>query len=126
MFQHPAPGGPAPSAAAPGAAPALALALASTLLAGCGGPGPTYLISGVFEPDATPEDIDDLQARLAVHGATAQIMESYPLQYQIRGLNAADCADIHEVLRGLPYIDVVGECRELVASGDPDTPVTSP
>ncbi len=105
----------------------LTVPLVAMLLAGCSSePGPSYAISGVFERSTTQADLDDLQARLAPHGASAQIMESFPMQYQIRDLDADTCADIRVLLLGLAYIAAVGECRVTSGTGNPDEPTSSP
>jgi hypothetical protein len=92
---------------------ALLLSSLILLLAGCAETpgGVEYRVGGSFTEDATQADVEDLQRRLAAWGADAAIMESYPLQYQIGGLDGPSCDEVRAMLANRPYIASVGRCQ---------------
>lgn len=65
------------------------LALAAALLAGCSGGAETkYALSGAFKASRADHDLQDLAATAEPYGGDTAIMESFPEQFSIRGIDA--------------------------------------
>lgn len=88
--------------------PTLLLVLAA-LLSGCSGDAVSYRLSGAFTAERTQADLDDFSATVAPYSDDVAIMESFPEQFSIRGLDES-CEPLREVLLAKPYIASVGEC----------------
>lgn len=119
-----------PSPRVRAAALALALALAPALvLAGCLAPRPAadeWTFSGTFTEAATQAEMDALGRELRDRwGVDMLVMESFPEQLLVRGLSEAECPDARGLVAAKPFVLRVGECREVVASADPDAPTSS-
>lgn len=92
------------------------LMLASLIaLAGCAEPeaaGGDWRLAGSFEAEPRP-DWGEFEAIVNRYPHDESfIMESFPEQFAIHGLNRADCASLRADLEHLAYVRSVGDCTD--------------
>lgn len=109
--------GPMPAHARPLASVLLMLAVVLlSLTAGCMAPADppgdpdTYRLGGTFTEDADQGDVADLRGEAEARGGQVTIMESYPLQFDVTGLDRDACTELKAVLEQKPYTESVGGC----------------
>lgn len=117
MQKQPKPSSPLPRYQSMMRTLAPALVLLAVLLAGCAhedraGPDDQRL-GGTLTEDVDDEGRADLQRRAEQRGATLNIMESFPEQFDIRPFSPSECDNLALELSQLDYIAEVGECRPI-------------
>lgn len=80
------------------------------VLSGCAGEA-DYTLAGAFTVDRSDADIADFQTHVERHGGTSVLMESFPEQFRVSGLDASSCAALRAELSALAYIGSVTECQ---------------
>lgn len=103
------------------------LALAA-LLAGCLGgtlsESETWFLSGGLDESTTQADLDALAADVP-EGAELTILESHPMQFQIRGMTKETCPDVRVKVLAHDFVRDVRACEPINASGAaPDVPTS--
>ena len=92
-----------------------ALVLLVLLAAGCVAPqaGPMQL-GGAFTEATTQEDLRAFGEDMRAYGRDVDvaILESFPPQFSVRGLDADKCGDARAHARSLPFVARVGECLQ--------------
>lgn len=81
------------------------------VLSGCVAGG-QYSLSGTFTEDATQADMEDLGDRVAAHGGTLDLMESFPVQFSASGLDNNGCDAVREEALARDYVAAVGSCTD--------------
>ena len=95
---------------------AAALCLLVASLAGCTdeqGVGPEqgpYVVSGVFEDEATPQDLEEFRTIVRSFDGEAHLTDTQPIQFHATGLTVDACGDLRLKLDDLQYLRAVGEC----------------
>ena len=84
-----------------------------------------FFLGGSFTNDRTQEDIDAWCEVARKYGNECALMESYPEQFGLRFATPEDCTAAREELAAMPRVRP-GSCREATASGDPETPTSTP
>lgn len=82
------------------------------------------MLGGAFTEAATQADIQEAGALARQEGAELLVMESYPAQFQARGMDASGCERLRAALQAKAYVARVGECQPVTQSADPDEPVS--
>lgn len=103
------------------------VAAGTLLLSGCGTPesGPSFQLSGAFTADRTQEDLDEFDAIVRPYSDDIAIMESFPEQFAIRGIEGG-CEQLRATLDAKDYIATVGACTpESEPGDDADDPTSS-
>lgn len=110
------------------------LALATVLLAtgalvGCTSSEPDqaredrdHEVDGSFTSQATQQDIEALERELEDIGAELVVLESFPMQYIVRGFTGESCEEVVDILSDHPAVDAVGPCEtggQTSSSGNP-------
>lgn len=82
-----------------------------------------YLIAGRLAEDVTQAQTEELRAHVAARGAGLLLMESFPMRYQVRPLDAGECEDVRRWLQAREYVVTVGGCYSI---RDPLEPEATP
>lgn len=70
-------------------------------------PAPRQL-SGAFKEEASQADLAEAQRLSKAEGGDMAILESFPMQFSVKGLDAGACARLREALAAEPYVARVG------------------
>lgn len=85
-------------------------ALTLAALAGCGSGAPAeYRVGGAFKSSRTAHDFDDLRATAAPYGGDVAILESFPEQFGITGLDSR-CDELRGKLVQKVYLASASPC----------------
>jgi hypothetical protein len=99
--------------------------LAVVAVSGCTSASPPYQFGGTFRESATASDLQDFEARMKRWGAQDVIvMESFPMQFQVRGLGE-DCEGARIEATSLPYVHSASGCRQTTDVRNPDSPTSA-
>lgn len=85
------------------------------LAAGCVAPQAAPMqLGGAFTAEATQEDLRAFGEDMRAYGRSVDvaILESFPPQFSVRGLDADKCEDARAHARSLPFVARVGECLQ--------------
>jgi len=96
------------------------LVVLALLLPGCvqgpaadDGPG-TATLRGAFTEAATQADMADFGEEMRAYGrdVDVRLMESFPVQFAVEGVDAARCDEAREAARAKPYVARVDGCPQ--------------
>lgn len=79
-------------------------------LAGCAGDAVSFQVGGSFRQDRADSDLDDLRATAAPYSDDVLVMESFPEQFNVRGLDEHGCNELRALLQAKAYLQHVGAC----------------
>jgi hypothetical protein len=86
---------------------------ALALAAGCttGDGSHAHGFGGAFTPEATQEEVAEFSNVMEQrHGGSVAVMESFPMQFHVRGLTETGCTQARQEAAGLQYVDSVAAC----------------
>ncbi len=67
-------------------------------------------VDGSFTTQATQQDIEALERELEDVGAELVVLESFPMQFVVRGFTGESCQEVLEILNDDTAVDAVGPC----------------
>lgn len=83
--------------------------LALLMLAGCTD-AEDYKMGGAFTSDRSQADLEEFNQLVGQYSDDVAIMESFPEQFSIRGMNQADCEELYTKLQAKSYISSLNVC----------------